>query len=68
MRLLAAISLASVALGARPFLDEPDTSIDDQLGQIVANGSLAPLTSLVGLPDFQWSARHYMNTSGKLRL
>ncbi|ORX95253.1 hypothetical protein BCR34DRAFT_579420 [Clohesyomyces aquaticus] len=63
MHFSAALALASVALAARPFLDEPDTGIDDQLGQIVSNGSLAPLKSLVGLPDFQWSARHYMNTS-----
>lgn len=63
MRFLATFSLASVALAARPFLDEPDTGIDEQLGSIVANGTLAPLKSLVGLPDFQWSARHYMNTS-----
>jgi isopentenyl diphosphate isomerase/L-lactate dehydrogenase-like FMN-dependent dehydrogenase len=60
---LAVIALASVVLAARPFIDEPDTGIDDQLGSIVANGSLAPLDSLVGLPDFQWSARHYMNIS-----
>ncbi|KAJ4371633.1 hypothetical protein N0V83_004853 [Neocucurbitaria cava] len=63
MRFLAAFTLTSVALAARPFLDEPDTGIDDQLGQIVANGSLPPLESLVGLPDFQWAARHYMNVS-----
>ncbi|CAO2656023.1 Nn.00g048260.m01.CDS01 [Neocucurbitaria sp. VM-36] len=63
MRFLAALTFASVALAARPFLEEPDTGIDDQLGQIVANGSLPPLESLVGLPDFQWAARHYMNIS-----
>jgi isopentenyl diphosphate isomerase/L-lactate dehydrogenase-like FMN-dependent dehydrogenase len=54
---------ASVALASRPFLNEPDTGIDDQLGSIVANGSLPPLKSLVGLPDFDWAARHYMNVS-----
>lgn len=63
MHFLTALSFASVALAARPFLEEPDTGIDAQLGSIVANGSLAPLKSLVGLPDFQWSARQYMNIS-----
>ncbi|KAL6712135.1 hypothetical protein ACN47E_000012 [Coniothyrium glycines] len=63
MRFLAAVSFASLALAARPFLEEPDTGIDEQLGDIVANGTLAPLRSLVGLPDFQWSARQHMNTS-----
>ncbi|KAF1845539.1 FMN-dependent alpha-hydroxy acid dehydrogenase [Cucurbitaria berberidis CBS 394.84] len=63
MRLSAVLAFASVALAARPFLDEPDTGIDEQLGSTVANGSLAPLKSLVGLPDFQWAARRYMNTS-----
>ncbi|KAH7383202.1 hypothetical protein BKA66DRAFT_417642 [Pyrenochaeta sp. MPI-SDFR-AT-0127] len=63
MRFTAALALASGAFAARPFLDEPDTGIDAALGPIVANGSLAPLKSIVGLPDFQWAARQYMNTS-----
>ncbi|KAF2830915.1 FMN-dependent alpha-hydroxy acid dehydrogenase [Ophiobolus disseminans] len=58
-----ALAFASVALAARPFINEPDTGIDDQLGSIVANGSLPPLKSLAGLPDFDWAARHYMNLS-----
>lgn len=60
---LAPLAFASVAIAARPFLNEPDTGIEDQLGQIVANGSLPPLERLVGLPDFDWAARHYMNVS-----
>lgn len=63
MRYFTPLALASVALGARPFLDEPDTGIDEQLGAFAENGTLAPLQSLVGLPDFQWSARQQMNTS-----
>lgn len=58
-----ALAFASVALAARPFINEPDTGIDDQLGSIVANGSLPPLRTLAGLPDFDWAARHYMNLS-----
>lgn len=60
---LTPIAFATAALAARPFLNEPDTGIDDQLGSIVANGSLPPLERLVGLPDFDWAARHYMNIS-----
>jgi len=63
MHVLATLALASAALGATPFLDAPDTGVDEQLGAFARNGSLPPLTSLVGLPDFQWTARHHMNTS-----
>lgn len=58
-----ALAFASVALAARPFLNEPDTGIDDALGSLVANGSLPPLEKMVGLPDFDWAARQYMNKS-----
>lgn len=57
------LAFASCALAARPFLNEPDTGIDDQLAAFVANDTLPPLASLVGLPDFQWVGRHFMNTS-----
>ncbi|RMZ74572.1 putative CYB2-lactate dehydrogenase cytochrome b2 [Pyrenophora seminiperda CCB06] len=57
------IAFASCALAARPFLDEPDTGIDGQLAAFVANKTLPPVDSLVGLPDFQWVGRNYMNTS-----
>ncbi|CBX94393.1 hypothetical protein IAQ61_009901 [Plenodomus lingam] len=63
MRFAAPLALASVALAARPFLEEADTGIDEQLGGFAQNKTLPPLESLVGLPDFQWSARQYMNTS-----
>ncbi|PSN61080.1 (S)-2-hydroxy-acid oxidase [Corynespora cassiicola Philippines] len=56
------LAFASVALAARPFLNEPDTGIDAVLGS-VANGTLPDLDSIVGLPDFEWAARHFMNTS-----
>lgn len=58
-----ALTFASVALAARPFINEPDTGIDDQLGAFAANGTLPPLKSLAGLPDFDWAARNYMNLS-----
>ncbi|KAF9268845.1 FMN-dependent alpha-hydroxy acid dehydrogenase [Marasmius fiardii PR-910] len=49
------------AWAAREFLNEPDTDIDYALGDIVANGTLPPLSSIVGLPDFDWVARHHLN-------
>jgi isopentenyl diphosphate isomerase/L-lactate dehydrogenase-like FMN-dependent dehydrogenase len=57
------LAFASFALAARPFLNEPDTGIDEQLAGFVTNRTLPPLESLVGLPDFQWVGRNYMNTS-----
>ncbi|CAA9956592.1 hypothetical protein CFE70_000191 [Pyrenophora teres f. teres 0-1] len=54
---------ASCALAASPFLDEPDTGIDAQFSAFVANKTLPPLNSLVGLPDFQWVGRNFMNES-----
>jgi isopentenyl diphosphate isomerase/L-lactate dehydrogenase-like FMN-dependent dehydrogenase len=60
---LSPLAFASVALAARPFLNEPDTGIDEQLGAFAANNTLPPLKSLAGLPDFDWAARNYMNLS-----
>ena len=57
------LAFASCALAARPFLNEPDTGIDEQLAAFVANDTLPPLDSLAGLPDFQWVGRNYMNIS-----
>jgi isopentenyl diphosphate isomerase/L-lactate dehydrogenase-like FMN-dependent dehydrogenase len=57
------LAFASVALAARPFINEPDTGIDGQLGDFFNNKTLPPLKSLAGLPDFDWAARGYMNRS-----
>ncbi|KAF1952542.1 FMN-dependent alpha-hydroxy acid dehydrogenase [Byssothecium circinans] len=56
------LTLASTALAARPFINEPDTGIDAQF-TAVSNGTLPDLNRLVGLPDFDWAARQAMNTS-----
>lgn len=53
--------LASGALAARPFLNEPDTGIEDVL-QFSSNGSLPDIKSIVGLPDFEYVARKYLPT------
>ncbi|TDZ18832.1 Cytochrome b2 [Colletotrichum orbiculare MAFF 240422] len=50
------------ALAARPFLNEPDTGIDAVLGDLPA-GQLPPLDKIIGLPDFDWAARKYLNAS-----
>ncbi|KPM38476.1 hypothetical protein AK830_g8109 [Neonectria ditissima] len=50
---------ANVALAARPFLNEPDTGIEDAL-KIPTNGSLPPIDRMLGLPDFDYLARETM--------
>ncbi|KAF9741179.1 hypothetical protein PMIN06_012330 [Paraphaeosphaeria minitans] len=55
-----ALALVSVARAARPFLNEPDTGIEDVLGS-TANDTLPPLEQIVGLSDFDWSARRKMS-------
>ncbi|ROT40799.1 hypothetical protein SODALDRAFT_356816 [Sodiomyces alkalinus F11] len=59
MRAALLVSLASGALAARPFLNEPDTGIEAVLGD-TPEGSLPDLDGLVGLPDFEWVARRYL--------
>ncbi|KAL4976601.1 FMN-dependent dehydrogenase [Aspergillus desertorum] len=55
-------SLLPAALATRPFLNEPDTAIEDVLGD-TPKGTLPDLDSLFGLPDFEWAARRYLNAS-----
>ncbi|KAL7942016.1 hypothetical protein V8C42DRAFT_333357 [Trichoderma barbatum] len=55
------VFLASGAFAAREFLNEPDTGIDDVLRDL-PKGSLPDLRDIVGLPDFDWAARHYLPT------
>jgi FMN-dependent dehydrogenase len=57
------LSAAGTTLAARPFLNEPDTGIDDVLGSYASSKSLPPLSSIVALPDFDWAACQVMNAS-----
>lgn len=57
------LSAVGTALAARPFMNEPNTGIDEALGAYAANRTLPPLSSIVSLPDFDWAARQVMNTS-----
>lgn len=59
LSLLGPAALAATALAARPFLSEPDTAIDDVLGD-TPDGTLVDLEQMIGLPDFQWAARKYL--------
>ncbi|KAL4962417.1 FMN-dependent dehydrogenase [Aspergillus stella-maris] len=59
---LSFLSLLPVALATRPFLNEPDTAIEDVLGDTPV-GTLPDLDGMLGLPDFEWAARRYMNAS-----
>ncbi|KAL6229787.1 hypothetical protein BDW75DRAFT_88217 [Aspergillus navahoensis] len=55
-------SLLPAALATRPFLNEPDTAIEDVLGD-TPEGTLPDLANMFGLPDFEWAARRYLNAS-----
>lgn len=59
MRAAVLVTLATGALAARPYINEPDTGIEDVLGD-TPQGTLANITGLVGLPDFEWAARRYL--------
>ncbi|KAJ4316579.1 hypothetical protein N0V84_007776 [Fusarium piperis] len=57
--LLITSTLAAGALAARPFLNEPDTGLEEVIGD-TPQGTLPNLTSMVGLNDFDWAARNYL--------
>ncbi|KAL4871200.1 hypothetical protein BDV12DRAFT_32109 [Aspergillus spectabilis] len=59
---LALLSLLPVALATRSFLNEPDTGIEDVHGDTPL-GTLPDLEDIIGLPDFDWAARRYLNAS-----
>ncbi|KAL2061132.1 hypothetical protein VTL71DRAFT_7405 [Oculimacula yallundae] len=59
---LTVLPLVATVLAARPYLNEADTGIDDVLGA-TQTGVLPPLASMIGLPDFEWAARKFMNTT-----
>ncbi|KAL3476407.1 FMN-dependent dehydrogenase [Aspergillus californicus] len=56
------LPLVPVALATRPFINEPDTAIEDVLGD-TPEGTLPDLENMLGLPDFDWAARRYLNAS-----
>ncbi|KXH30708.1 hypothetical protein CSAL01_13470 [Colletotrichum salicis] len=56
---LLAACFAAGALAARPFLNEPDTGIEQALSNL-QEGELPDLNDMVGLPDFEYAARNYL--------
>lgn len=59
MRTQTLLALASGALAARPWLENPDTGIELAIGDLPI-GELPNVTSIVGLPDFEWVAQRYL--------
>ncbi|GKT48137.1 cytochrome b2, mitochondrial [Colletotrichum spaethianum] len=56
---LLASGFVHIVLAARPFLNEPDTGIEDALPDLKP-GELPDLSTMVGLPDFDYAARNYL--------
>ncbi|KAK9772136.1 putative FMN hydroxy acid dehydrogenase domain-containing protein [Seiridium cardinale] len=57
MRPLPYISLITAALAAEPWLNEPDTGLEDYLYSTnYTTGSLPLLQDIRGIPDFDWAA------------
>ncbi|PNS15630.1 Cytochrome b2, mitochondrial [Sphaceloma murrayae] len=54
------LTLLSTALAARPFLNEPDTDIENDAVQ-TPDGSLIDLARIQSLPDMEFAARKYLN-------
>lgn len=51
------------AQAARPWLDEPDTGKLLQYGNLTVGGELPDIEDIIGLPDFDYVARHYLNNT-----
>ncbi|KAH7324236.1 hypothetical protein B0I35DRAFT_369303 [Stachybotrys elegans] len=58
-QILVSAAMASGVMAARPFLESPDTGIEMQLGALPDN-ELPNVTSIVGIPDFEWVAQRYL--------
>lgn len=58
-------ALISTVDATRPFLNEPDTGAADQYGVINQGdvSSLPAVEDIIGLQDFEYVARGYMNLS-----
>jgi hypothetical protein len=58
-------ALIATVDATRPFLNEPDTGAADQYGEIIEGSvdSLPTVDRIIGLQDFEYVARDYMNIS-----
>lgn len=59
----AVFTLLGAVNAARPWLDAPDTGAAEQYGTIQTGGALPNVGEVVGLPDFEFLASQYMNSS-----
>ncbi|KAI5362542.1 Putative FMN-dependent dehydrogenase, alpha-hydroxy acid dehydrogenase, FMN-dependent [Septoria linicola] len=57
------ILLAASSYAARPWLDEPDTGKLLQYGNLTVGGELPDIEDIIGLPDFDYVARYYLNNT-----
>lgn len=55
------LPLVGVANAARPMLWWPDTLAEAQYGTIEDGGTLPNVSTVIGLPDFQYLAEGHMN-------
>lgn len=53
----------ATSFAARPFLNEPDTGLQEFLGDDFPVGQLPELIDIQGAPDFDYAARNYLNAS-----
>lgn len=56
-------ALAATASAVTVFLNEPDTGLETFLGADFPAGQLPDLDDIVSIPDFDWAARNYLNSS-----
>lgn len=57
------VTIATVAWAARPFINEPETGLQDFLGPDFPRGQLPHLEDIWCLHDFEWAARNYLNNT-----
>jgi isopentenyl diphosphate isomerase/L-lactate dehydrogenase-like FMN-dependent dehydrogenase len=56
-------TLLDTVSATRPFLNEPEIGAFDQYGEISQGGALPPIERIVGIPDFDYLARGFLNLS-----
>lgn len=61
--ILPTLAFITAVLAARPFLNEPDTGLEDFVGPDFPKGQLLNLSGVWSLPDFEWSARNFLNNT-----
>ena len=59
----ALVAFVTAVHAARPFLNEPDTGLQEFLGPDFPRGQLPNLTDLWSIHDFEFAARNYLNNT-----